>query len=74
MTQQKHQKNQKHKNANKQTKIKNMLKNISGEKGHLFAYLRFWFGLTKHAIVTAYIQTQTNLVNPGAYPDLVSPP
>ena len=32
------------------------------------------FGLTKYAVVTAYIQTETNLVDPGAYPDLVSPP
>ena len=32
------------------------------------------FGLTKYAIVSAYIQTYTNLVSPGAYPDLVSPP
>ena len=29
------------KNANKQTNIKNVLKNIYGEKSHLFAYLRF---------------------------------
>ena len=32
---------QKHKNANKRTKIKNALKNILGEKSHLFVYLRF---------------------------------
>ena len=28
-------------NENKRTKIKNVLKNIQGEKSHLFVYLRF---------------------------------
>ena len=31
-------------------------------------------GLTKYANVSEYISTYTNLVTPGAYPDLVSPP
>ena len=31
-------------------------------------------GLTKYANVSAYIPTYTDLVRPGAYPDLVSPP
>ena len=30
-------------------------------------------GLTKYANVSAYIPTFTDLVSPGAYPDLVSP-
>ena len=31
-------------------------------------------GLTKYANVSAYIPTYTDLVSPGAYPNLVSPP
>ena len=34
-------KNQKHKNANERTKIKNAIKKHLREKSHLFAYLRF---------------------------------
>ena len=30
-------------------------------------------GLTKYANVSAYIPTFTNLVSPGAYPDLLNP-
>ena len=32
------------------------------------------FRPTTYAIASAYIQTSTNYVNPGAYPNLVSPP